>query len=414
MGREKQQLKRYPLDNSALFYPIMATKKAQSLFRITVRLKDEVDGNLLEEALNKVLYRFPTYKTRLKRGYAWHYLEENPERALVFKGLGAMLCPIDTEETNGYLFRVVYEGNTIYLEVFHGLCDGVGATIFFKGLLETYRNMQGIAVSGCGVDLSLEPTENEIEDAFKHYYEPIKFSDVQLKELTGATPQLIEGTINPDGYTSDSMMTAYTDVNRIAKEMGATFTAFTAGLVAYTLSKMNFGKLPIVVMVPVNLRTVFPSNNVRNFVTFVRLTFKRGECNTIEEFVSSASTQLKAKTEKSKLNQMLATTVRTEKTGLLKIAPLWLKIAVAKTVRHFLKSRQTIIVSNIGKFDVPEEMGVEWASLNLNVSKNAKVNLGILSTKDNVTFAFTKSIVESSVADYFFTTLKELGVNPIN
>ena len=80
MGREKQQLKRYPLDNSALFYPIMATKKAQSLFRITVRLKDEVDGTLLEEALNKVLFRFPTYKTRLKKGYAWHYLEENPER----------------------------------------------------------------------------------------------------------------------------------------------------------------------------------------------------------------------------------------------------------------------------------------------------------------------------------------------
>ena len=72
MGREKQQLKRYPLDNSALFYPIMATKKAQSLFRITVRLKDEVDGNLLEEALNKVLYRFPTYKTRFNKGYAWH------------------------------------------------------------------------------------------------------------------------------------------------------------------------------------------------------------------------------------------------------------------------------------------------------------------------------------------------------
>ena len=101
-------------------------------------------------------------------------------------------------------------------------------------------------------------------------------------------------------------------------------------------------------------------------------------------------------------------------TGLLKITPLWLKIAVAKTVRHFLKSRQTIIVSNAGKFDVPEEMGVEWASFNINVSKNAKVNLGIMSTKGNVTFAFTKSIVESSVADHFFTTLKGLGVNPIN
>ncbi|MBR2485823.1 MAG: alcohol acetyltransferase, partial [Clostridia bacterium] len=100
------------------------------MFRITVRLKDEVDGVLLEEALNKVLYRFPTYKTRLKKGYSWHYLEENTERAVVFKGLGPMLCPIDTAETNGYLFRVVYEGKTVYFEVFHGLCDGVGATIF--------------------------------------------------------------------------------------------------------------------------------------------------------------------------------------------------------------------------------------------------------------------------------------------
>ena len=59
-------------------------------------------------------------------------------------------------------------------------------------------------------------------------------------------------------------------------------------------------------------------------------------------------------------------------------------------------------------------MGVDSVELNVNVSKSAKVNLGILSTRGNVTFAFTKSIVESSVADHFFTTLKELGVNPIN
>jgi hypothetical protein len=203
----------------------------------------------------------------------------------------------------------------------------------------------------------------------------------------------------------------YTDVNQKAKEMGVSFTALTAGLVAMSVDAMNYGMRPTVIMVPVNLRTVFPSHNMRNFVTFVRLVFKKGECKTLEEYALFASKQLKEKTDKSKLNAMLATTVRTEKTGLLKIAPLWLKMAVAKTVRRMLKSRQTIIVSNIGKFDVPKEFGVEKAVLNMNVSKNAKVNLGIVSVGGKVTFTFTRSIVEDVLPEKFFNNLKAIGVS---
>lgn len=416
MEREKTKLKRYPLDNSALFYPIMATKKAQSLFRITLTLSDQVDGALLEEGLNKALLRFPTYKTRLKKGYAWHYLEENPERAKVFEGEGKLLAPINPDETNGYLFRFVYEGRKLYLEIFHGLCDGVGAVTFFKGVLQQYRTLQGVAFEDDDtlVDFDTEPTEDEIEDAFKHYYEPIKFSEIQLKELTGQSPQLIKGTLSKDGYKDTVFKAMYSDVNKIAKGMGVSFTAFTAGLVGKTLEDMNYGSKPVVVMVPVNLRTVFPSKNVRNFVTFVRLVFKRGEHNSLEEYVLSASRQLKEKTEKKKLNGMLATTVRTEKTGLLRVAPLWLKIAVAKSLRRLMKSRQTIIVSNIGKFDVPHKMGVESAVLNMNVSKNAKINLGILSVNGEVSFTFTRSIDEDKCPKAFQHTLKTLGVEMIN
>ncbi len=413
--RKERALKRYPLDNSALFYPIMATKKAQSLFRITFEMKDEVDGVVLEEAVNKALDRFPTYKTRLKAGYAWHYLEENTQRAKVFQGFNKLLRPIDPKETNGYLFRFVYEGRGVYFEVFHGLGDGMGTKTFVKGVFQMYRQLQGVTFEDNSklIDFSASATQDEIEDAFKHYYEPIKFSEVNLKELTGDTPQLIRGTIDKNGYSANTFRMKYADVSGMAKDKGASFSAFTAAMTAYAISKLNFGKKPIVVMVPVNLRAVFPSHNVRNFVTFVRLSFAKGEFNTFDDFVLSAAEQLKAKTEKDKLNAMLATTVRTEKMGILRIAPLWLKCFVARGVRHLLKSRQTIIVSNIGVVELAEKLGIENATLNINVSKNAKVNLGIVSVGDTVTFSFTKSITENHLPDMFENLLNELGIEYI-
>ena len=73
----KQQLKKYNLDNSALFYPIMASKKSQSLFRLSVVLCDEVEPDVFRQAVEKTMDRFPVFKTRLRMGYAWHYLGEN-------------------------------------------------------------------------------------------------------------------------------------------------------------------------------------------------------------------------------------------------------------------------------------------------------------------------------------------------
>lgn len=58
---------RFELDHSAKFYPIMSTKKAQSLFRISAIMTEEVDKDKLQIALNDVLPRFEVYKVRLKK-----------------------------------------------------------------------------------------------------------------------------------------------------------------------------------------------------------------------------------------------------------------------------------------------------------------------------------------------------------
>ena len=408
--RNKAQLKRYNLDNSALFYPIMASKKSQSLFRLSVVLCDEVDQEVFRQAVVKTMDRFPVFKTRLKMGYAWHYLGENTEDVKIFDKSKSILAPIDPKETNGYLFRFVVEGKEIALEMFHGICDGTGASVFFRAVLQKYRQLQGVEVGGDNaVDFGLEYTNEEDEDAYKRYYTPIKFKDADLKSLTGVKPQLIKGTLDKNGYSATTYFGSYQEVGGLAKERGVTFTAFLSGVMAYTLGKINYGDNPIVIMVPVNLRAIFPSKTMRNFTTFVRLTFLKDNCTDVEECIREASKQLKEKTAPSELKKMIGTTVRSEKTLILKIAPLWFKMMIAKFLRLFLKSRQTFIISNLGRFNTPDELGVDKAVFNVNVSRNAKTNMGVLTVGDKVAISFTKSIVEDEIAPVFSDTIHMLG-----
>ena len=89
---------RLEIDHSAKFYPIMSTKKAQSLFRISAIMKEDVDKEALQIALNDVLPRFEAYKVRLKKGYAWHFFEPNDAPCKVFAE-ETLLKPINPDDS---------------------------------------------------------------------------------------------------------------------------------------------------------------------------------------------------------------------------------------------------------------------------------------------------------------------------
>lgn len=400
----------YALDNSSQFYPIMATKDKQSLYRMIAVLEDEVDANTLKEAVNGVMRRFPTFATRLKKGFGWYCLEENSAEVKVFVDDGVLLRPILPEETNGYLFRIIYGKNDVALEVFHGLCDGTGAMIFLFAVLQKYRRLQGVEFANTDglIDLNAEPSESEIEDAYRRYYRKIKIKDIDLKGLTGGAPLLLSGTV-ADHFTCDSFTAKYSEISKHAKEMNSTFTAFIAGLLAYTVEKYEKSKKPVVMMVPVNLRKLFPSDNVRNFVTFVRLEFAPRKCTKLEDYVASASEQLKAKTTEDKMAAMISTTVRSEKA--IRYIPLWFKEGIAKLLHVFLKSRQTIIFSNVGNLTLPLELKIKRVRFVMNASKTSKVNVGVTSKDGEVVVSFMRSVEETTLQDKFNDELALLGVN---
>ena len=457
----------------------MSTKKAQSLFRISAIMTEEVDKDKLQIALNDVLPRFEAYRVRLKKGYAWHFFEYNDAPCKVFAeetllkpinpadtngywfrvsalgnkivleifhaladGNGALaflksivkkgyawhffeyndapckvfaeetlLKPINPADTNGYWFRVSALGNKIVLEIFHALADGNGALAFLKSIVKRYREVLGVNVEDEGViDWQSQPHQEEIEDSFEKNYKPISLGQMNLKALAGKVPHRIKGTLSKDGYAVSEGVAEAQDVLKKAKEIGVSFTAYIAGVLAYSIEKTCKNKLPIAVMIPVNLRALYPSKTMRNFVTFVRIILAPNECKSIEECAKETQRQLKILSAKDKLDAFISTTVKAQKNWILKVVPLFLKTAILRMGRVFMRSRQTIIFSNLGNVTSPQCMGVERYALNMNVSKNNTQNLGAITTNGKTTLAFTRAIKETLLPETFFEELQKQNI----
>src|SRR5574344_1849762 len=70
--RENNWLK---IDNAGLIYPSASSEKWNNVFRLSAYLKEQVDKNVLQQALNIVIERFPNFDVTLRRGMFWHYFQ---------------------------------------------------------------------------------------------------------------------------------------------------------------------------------------------------------------------------------------------------------------------------------------------------------------------------------------------------
>ena len=117
----------YGLDNVAKIFPAISRGYTSSVFRVDVRLKEQIDPEILEKAVNMVLPSFPAFMVRMRRGLFWYYFEHNFEKAPVTEEKIYPCSRIDAYKNAGYLFRFSYYKNKINLDVYHALSDGTGA-----------------------------------------------------------------------------------------------------------------------------------------------------------------------------------------------------------------------------------------------------------------------------------------------
>ena len=67
----------YRLDLSAIVYPTLQRRDFSSVYRLSVLLKDPVQPDILQQAVDIAMKRFPTYHSAMRKGFFWRYLEPN-------------------------------------------------------------------------------------------------------------------------------------------------------------------------------------------------------------------------------------------------------------------------------------------------------------------------------------------------
>ena len=75
----------YKLDNAAKVYPSSSSNEYSALFRFAAVMKERVDGQILQQALDDLVPRFPTLMVTIKRGAFWYYFERLPFKPKVEK-----------------------------------------------------------------------------------------------------------------------------------------------------------------------------------------------------------------------------------------------------------------------------------------------------------------------------------------
>ena len=163
----------YKLDLSAIVYPTLQRRDFSSVYRLSVLLKEEVNPQILQQALDMTLPRFPTYKAAIRKGLFWRYLEPNNRPGpFVQEDVQNPCQPMYFKANNRYLIRVYYYKNRIALEAHHSLGDGSGGMCVLQTLTATYLRLMGhddIENQGFVLDIHAKPDPEELEDAYMKY-----------------------------------------------------------------------------------------------------------------------------------------------------------------------------------------------------------------------------------------------------
>ncbi len=415
----RKQLRWVRLDNAAKIYPAARRKNWSNVFRQSATLYEDVDRVVLKSALDVVVKRFPSIAARLRKGAFWFYLEQVESAPEIKEEYSYPLVYMSKKEMRKCAFRVIVYRNRIAVEFFHSLTDGTGALIFLKNLVAEYIEQKycvTIPLENGILDRKEPPKDEELEDSFLKNAGNVRASrkDTNAWHMTGE--------IQRDGFLNlTCFCLPVEETLAYAHKYDVTLTAFMGAVIMKALLNLQKEKNSCVrkqkrikVLIPVNLRNLFPSKTLRNFAmyTIPEVDPRLGEY-TFEEICKIVKHKMGLDITAKYMGGMITANVNDEKNPLLRLIPLPLKNVVMKAVFDSVGERKSCLaMSNLGRVKLPEIMAkyIQRFDFILGVQADAPYNCGILSYGDTVYVNFIRNIKEAGLERHFFAVLQELGI----
>jgi len=400
------------LDNAAKIFPSNSSAKDSKVFRFFCELREPVEPQILQSALDEVVRQFPFYCSVMKRGLFWNYLEDSGLRPTVSRENTPPCLSLYSPNRKNLLFRVFYHGTRINLEIYHVLTDGTGAmqflcTLVHRYLLERYPE----DFSDPPPKLAYTASRSQLwDDSFQKYYKKPPMPKPSLtrgayhlrgERLADNRLSVVEGHMGVDALLACS------------RARGATITEFlTAVLICAIHAQMRLRDRtrPVVITVPVNLRNYFPSESARNFFTTINVgyDFSR-QPEGLDAVTAHVHRSFRENLTEKRLHERINALCSLEHSIPLRLVPLLLKDRILHTAARLADRQATASFSNVGKVTMPAEMEPYIHLFGAFTSPN-KLQASVCSFQNRYVISFAGPFRDRDVERTFFRSLVQMGI----
>ena len=405
----------YAVDNSALLYLALMRRRHTNTYRFTMTMTEEVDPDILQQAMERVYRRFPTIIAGFRREWLRYRVVPVQTAPLVLPDPG-VLIPMTPEEIESCAYRIFHRGRDISYEGFHAASDGYGAIASFTTLVAEYLRLRhGTEITVCNTLRSLEedPLDHELEDSYLLHQEgkPMHLPSRYSYQLPGIYN---EPRVYPCSriYPTDQVVAA-------ARKLGVSMTSMLSGIMASSIMDIQTSHgaalEPVRIMVPVDLRRMFGSRTLRNFILYALPTMEPGdEKLPMRELLHRFHTQLKEQLDPKRMAAIMAYNVRAQAHVLFRCIPMRIKCAVMRLAYKFFgESNSSITLTNIGNIRLPEEMAphVEAMQCILTPRAGSPYNCAVIALNGRLTITFSRFCRQPELEAVFFRKLDEVLVS---
>lgn len=259
--------------SNKFFYYVM-TGNASFNIRLSLTIHD-LNLDLFKEAANEAIKKYPELGART-------IIHQNTlisrviDDEIVFVKEDKNNRHLGTDETNGYLFYFIADGNKVTISYYHGLSDVVGILEYLRCLMYLYATKTSFSLSEDELN-ELLPTircedfcindENEMKalDPYRMYGDTNVDEDYHFDNKGAFSLPNVDYPDDAD-YLHEQLITLSTsEFIKKTKELGVSVVPLINDIVSTAIRKeYDTDNMPVTAMVPVNLRPYVGSNTIVN------------------------------------------------------------------------------------------------------------------------------------------------------
>ena len=408
--KEKEQSRWRKLDNAAQAFPAATDKKDTRVFRFYCQLGETVDGDLLQEALDKTVEKYPVFQAVLRKGLFWFYLEHRDIRARAKAEKKKPCSRIYMPDAKKLLFEVTYYKNRINLEVFHALSDGTGSIRFLRELVKNYLILAHKELEDIPLEDESETLSDFEEDSFSQYY----YAGRPKAEKPGPKAFQLPGPkLERSDMEITEMVVPVSQILEKARSYGVSMTVFLTSIFMCAIHEEMTARQqrrPVTIMVPVDLRQYFPSSSMTNFWGWLEAGYHFHGETSFEDVLTQTKQFFEKELVKERVASRMNDYIRLEKNPFLRAVPLEIKNLFLQAGTRLRSGNITAILSNVGKIKMPQPYAPLIQRFGVFTSTD-KMQLCACSYGDELVLGFSSKLMSTNIQRNFARMLKDEGIS---